>query len=116
MAIAGLKAIMIPGNTLQASVDTTATINLPKIQNELNVYPNPTFGSATFTFQINENARVRLDIYSVNGLLIARAFDGDAEAGIAQSVKFNQTLSTGIYPCILRWNEKMITVKLVIVQ
>jgi len=116
LAITGLKGIMIPDNSLQGSVDTTATFNLPKIQNELNVYPNPTFGSATFTFQINENARVRLDIYSVNGLLIARVFDGDAEAGIAQSVKFNQSLSTGIYPCILRWNGKMITVKLVIVQ
>ena len=116
LAITGLKGIMIPDNRLQGSVDTTFTFNLPLIQNKLNVFPNPTLGSATFTFQINENARVRLDIYSVNGLLIARVFDGDAEAGIAQSVKFNQSLSTGIYPCILRWNGKMITVKLVIVQ
>ena len=114
--ISVLKGIMISDNTFQGSVDTTSTFDLPVIQNVLSVYPNPTLGSVTFKFRINENARVKLDIYTVNGLLIARVFDGDAEAGIAKSVKFDQPLYTGIYPCVLRWNQKMITVKLVILQ
>jgi len=117
ITVTSLKSAAIPIDSLQGSVNNPIqVIDIPTSKNELNVYPNPTFGSATFTFQINQNAKVKLDIYSVNGLLIARVFDGDAEAGIAQSVKFDQSLSTGIYPCVLRWNQKMITVKLVIIQ
>ena len=96
-------------------INSLGTLDIP-IENELSVYPNPSFGSVTFKFQINENARVSLDVYTMNGLLVARIFEGDAQAGIVQSVNFNQSLYTGSYPCILRWNQKMITVKLVIIQ
>ena len=112
-----MKSALIATDSLQGSVNTPIQIiDIPAPKNELNVYPNHTKSSATFEFQIKENAKVRLDIYSVSGLHIDRIFEGDAVAGISQTVKFDQSLPTGIYPCVLRWKEKMITVKLVIRQ
>ncbi len=116
LAIGGLKALRIPINTLQGSVDTTAIFNVAVIQSELKAYPNPTSGSVTFEFRVNANARVKIDIFSISGLHISRIFDSDIEAGIRHTVFFDQTLPSGIYPCVMSWNGKMITVKLVVIQ
>ena len=117
LAITGLKVAIIPADIQGGlQVDPPVIPDVTTIKNELNVYPNPTSGSVTFEFRINQDAKVKLDIYSVNGQLIDRIFEGDAMAGISQTVKFDQSLPTGIYPCVMRWNGKKIIVKLIINQ
>ena len=117
IAITGLKAAVIPAGTLQGAISIPPIkSDISVAKNELNVYPNPTLGQTTFEFVITQNAKVTLDIYSMNGQHIARIFDASLEAGIRQKVFFDQSLSTGTYPCIMRWNSQMITVKLIITQ
>ena len=116
LAITFLKSAEIPSD-LQSAVEIPVSISdLTVANSELKVYPNPTSGQATFEFGISENARVTLDIYSITGQHIARIFDASIDAGIKQKVLFDQSLSTGTYPCIMRWNNQMITVKLIITQ
>ena len=115
ITVTSLKSAIIPTDSLQGNANSPAQIiEILAPKNKLNVYPNPTSGSTTFEFQVNENAKVMLDIFSVSGQHIARIFDADVTSGASQSVKFDQSLPTGIYPCVLRWKMKMITVKLVI--
>ena len=117
LAITGLKSATIPINNLQGDVkEPDVVLEVKLADNQLIVYPNPTMGRATFEFHINENAKVALDIFSVGGQHIARIYHADTEAGIRHTVFFDQTLPSGIYPCVMSWNGKMITVKLVIVQ
>ncbi len=117
LAITGLKAAIIPAQNTQSTVEgPAAQIGAITLKNDLQVYPNPTQGQATFELQTDQKANVKLDIYSVNGQLIERIFEGDTEAGIIQTVLFSRTLSAGIYPCVMSWNGKSITVKLVVIK
>ena len=81
------------------------------LTNEFKVYPNPSSGPAIFEFRIGENAHVKLDIFSMNGSRVARVYEGDVEAGIPQTALFEQYLPSGLYPCVLQYNGKMITLK-----
>ena len=86
------------------------------LTNELKLFPNPTQGPATFIFRISENARAKLDIYSLTGQHILQVYNGDVIAGMPQTVLFEQLLPTGIYLCVLSWNGKIITLKLAVAQ
>ncbi|HEY3391043.1 MAG TPA: T9SS type A sorting domain-containing protein, partial [Prolixibacteraceae bacterium] len=92
------------------------TINATSATNELKVYPNPSSGVVYFDFQINENAKVTLDLSSMTGQQIAKIFDADVEAGITQTVIFDQSLAPGVYLYVMRWNNQVITGKLIITQ
>ena len=117
ITVTSLKSATIPTDSLQGNVNAPVQIvDIPLPKNELKVYPNPTSSSATFEFQVNQNAKVILDIFSFSGQQIARIFEADIKSGVTQTVKFDQPLPTGIYPCVLRWKDKRITVKLVIKQ
>ena len=96
--------------------DVTAALNpdVTILEDEFTVYPNPTAGSATFKFRIAESGRVRIDLYSINGQHNAHIFDADVEAGIPQTVLYEQNLPTGIYPCILTYNGKAFSLKLAV--
>ena len=101
------------------SVDLTTVAasliqDIPVLTDEFTVYPNPASGPASFNFRIAESGRVRIELYSINGQHNARIFDGDVEAGIQQSVLFEQNLPTGIYPCILTYNGKAFSLKLAV--
>ena len=115
ITVTSLKSATVLTDSLQASVNTPVqTFDLPAQKDELNVYPNPSSGSATFEFRLSENARVKLDIYTLNGQLVSRIFDGDVEAGIVRTAHFEQYLPTGLYPCVLHYNRKKLTLKFLV--
>ena len=115
IAITQLKNAIIPDNSEQGNVNAPELETaIPDLKSELTVYPNPTSGSATFVFQLDENARAMVDIFSVSGQHIVTIFNSELEAGKIHNLLFDQSLPSGIYPCTLRWNGKMITVKLVV--
>ena len=99
-----------------SAISPTGILENPNLKNELKIFPNPTQGSATFEFRINENARVKLDVYSMTGQRIIQIYNGDVQAGVTQTVLFDQTLPTGLYPCVLSWNGKIITLKFAVTQ
>jgi hypothetical protein len=113
-------AVVVNSNGLKA--DTLVVITPPvnpaenNLTNAFKVYPNPATGPAIFEFTLGESTDAKLDIYTLNGQHIARIFDGAVEAGVTQSVLFEQYLPTGLYPCVLTWKGKMITIKFVVRQ
>jgi hypothetical protein len=103
-----LKDGILPESSIPVNVE------IPELQNMLIVYPNPTSGSATFDFQVSEDAKATLDIFCATGQLVARIFDENIKAGNTHTVHFNQSLSSGVYPCILSWKGQRIPIKLII--
>ncbi len=101
---------------VQLQSGSIANIDINSSKNELTIYPNPTRGSATFEFQINEDARVTLDIFSVTGQRVAEILNSNIEAGIRHTIPFDRALTPGIYPCILRWKGQMISTKLMVIR
>lgn len=105
-------SLLKDGELSESSVPVN--MEIPELQNMLTVYPNPTSGTATFDFQINEDAKVTLDIFSATGQLLARIFDENIEAGSTHMVHFNQSLSSGIYPCIMKWKGQRMLIKMIV--
>lgn len=103
-----LKDGVLPESSIPVNLE------IPESKNVMNVYPNPTSGSATFDFQISEDAKATLDIFSASGQLVTRIFDENMEAGITHTIHFNQSLSSGIYPCILQWKGQRKLIKLIV--
>ena len=67
-------------------------------------------------FQLNVSAKATLDIYAVGGARVARLFGGYMEAGVMQTATFDNSVTTGIYVYVLRWNGEMITGKVIITR
>ena len=108
------KNIFKSDSIVATSIPVIAESAVPT--NELKLFPNPTQGPATFIFRISENARAKLDIYSLTGQHILQVYNGDVIEGVPQTVLFEQLLPTGIYLCVLSWNGKIITLKLAVAQ
>jgi len=102
--------------SILSSSATSEILLVTPANNDLKVYPNPAVSSATFEFQIGDNSNVKLDIFSMAGQRIARIFDAEVESGITQTVYFQKSLPSGMYTCVLRWGEKMLTKKLIVRQ
>ena len=121
VTINGLKSLTIPSDTTTTEVASTyvaqaVTGELASPVSELKVYPNPNKGLANFDFQIDRNANVKLEIFSITGQFIARIFEADVEAGMSQTVLYEHSLPTGAYYCVMRWKEKMMTSKLIVLK
>jgi hypothetical protein len=87
--------------------------NVERGDNSLKVYPNPASGPVTFEFQINENTKATLDIFTVSGQRISRIFDADVNANEIQTVFFDKSLPSGVYVYVLKWNDQVITGKII---
>ena len=121
IAINGLKSLTIPSDTTATEVASTnvsqaASVELASSVSELKVYPNPNKGLANFDFQIDRKANVKLEIFSIAGKFIARIFEANVEAGMSQTVLYEHSLPTGAYYCVMRWKEKMMTSKLIVLK
>ena len=112
-------AILIPADSTQTTssiFQSQGSLQVKAVNNALSVYPNPTINTATFEFQIDDNANVKLEIFSMNGQHVARIFDANVEGGITQTAFLNQSLPSGMYSCVMRWGSKMMTKKLIVMQ
>jgi len=92
------------------------TFDLPSAENELKAYPNPSNGPVIFEFRIGVNAKATLDLTSMSGQLIDRLFDANVEAGTPQNVFYDKSLAPGVYLYILRWNNQVLTGKLIVTR
>ncbi len=102
-----------------AGIGNTITTDKPAVDEpsiDLKVYPNPSRGPVTFEFTVSIDADVAIDIYSLSGQRIARIFDADVEAGVNQTVVFDKSMVTGTYLYILRWNNEIVTGKVILAR
>ena len=86
----------------------------PKGISVVQAYPNPSSGPVSFEFMVDADARVIMDLYNTSGARIATIFNADVQAGMSQTVQFDNSLPNGLYIYILRWNNERLTGKLVI--
>ena len=81
---------------------TVATSNLENITIQLQLYPNPTFTTATLEFDLEKNENVQVEIYNVAGQLLLTPFYGKKITGNHQ-VEFDVAdFSQGLYFCKIR--------------
>ena len=109
--ITAVTAALRNSSNIKAAIIVTDTPIVPTIA--LKVYPNPSSGPVTFDFSVSINAKVTLDIFAMSGQRIARIFDADVEADVAQTVVFDKSLPSGVYVYVLKWNDQVVTGKFV---
>lgn len=62
------------------------------------VYPNPSLGPATLTYDLPKSAEVRLEIYDLLGRLVSRTEAGTVDAGVGLQLEIPAaSLSAGTY-------------------
>ena len=77
------------------------------------VYPNPTSGPVTFEFQLEEDSKATLDVYSTSGRMVSRIFEGEVESGELRTIQYKEVLSAGVYYYILRTDNLVKTGKFI---
>ncbi len=109
------KPFTITAKLVAAALKSAKIIsNAPIVQAvQLKVYPNPSSGSITFEFSIDEDAMASLDLYTEVGQKLDVVYYQYTEAGILQKVSYNKPLEPGLYVYTLRWNGQMLKGKLI---
>jgi hypothetical protein len=66
---------------------------------DVRVYPNPSPGQLNFKLSVDvgRGESVTLDLYSPNGQLVIRVFEGFIAVGESKTIKFESRLAQGIY-------------------
>lgn len=91
----------------------TAPIEFSLKQN----YPNPFNPSTTIKFSVEQTGRATLEVYNLLGEKVMTLFDGVAEAGRYQIVRFDAgSLSSGIYFSRLQSGTKSTLMKMLLVK
>ena len=81
------------------------------------VYPNPVRDNAIVEYTLRNDSSVSIKLYNVNGQLINAVFDGNAEAGQKNTVKFNADgMKSGVYFLKLTTNNNVVTKSVIISQ
>jgi hypothetical protein len=80
---------------------------------DMNIFPNPTSGDVTVSFQLPESAQVNIGLFSVTGQLITTVVNGRLMAGEHQ-MNIEQELTPGVYLVRLAVDGKVRTGKLVV--
>ncbi len=65
-------------------------------------YPNPFSSKTTISFQLSQQAYVKLDIYNINGKLITTLKDQNLDTGYYEVMLDGSDLPSGIYTYVLR--------------
>ncbi len=71
----------------------------------LTIYPNPMSGLGTATIQLSTNARVKLDLYSLDGKQLSNIVDAYTQQGILTIPVDLTKLSNGVYLVRLNVND-----------
>ena len=88
----------VSGGHTVGPVDITSIGGIKEPIRITGLSPNPTNNQSQLTFLVNENLRLRVDLYNANGLLIQELYDGNAVTGVQYSMDIDvDNLSAGMY-------------------
>ena len=92
----------VNGDSLQAAINavlqaTTAVDPISSTISKAVVSPNPASGAATIKFELTEMSKVRVSIYSLNGIKIQEISNQDCSIGEHIIPFHHATLSNGLY-------------------
>lgn len=89
----GIELVKVTRNELTSS----PFVNLYDQSLELNIFPNPMINHATIRFNLNENAHVTAELYSIDGRRINTLINEDVQPGSFQIPFEASVLNSGIY-------------------
>jgi hypothetical protein len=80
-----------------SAIDITTDVKeIPQIDAQISLYPNPTSDNAIISLNLKEASRVQMGIYSINGMLMDKKDYGKMSGGIILPIEVN-ILETGMY-------------------
>ncbi|RLD52284.1 MAG: hypothetical protein DRJ05_17550 [Bacteroidetes bacterium] len=77
-------------------------------------YPNPSSGKTTISFELEQQAHVKLDIYNISGKLISNLKDQHSDAGYHEVIFDTNEWTPGIYTYLLRVGNSVENGKIII--
>jgi hypothetical protein len=95
---------------ITASVEEDAANNF-----NFNIYPNPFSQSTTLSYLLNEPCNITISVYNLLGEEVAIVVDNVKHLSGTYEVQFNNNnLPAGVYSCVLKTDNNIITKKIVI--
>ena len=80
-----------------------------------NLQPNPTNDISQLGFVVTENMRIRVDLISMDGVLVTELYDGVAQTGVNHTLDIDaEGLSGGMYQIRLTSNDYLVVKKLLV--
>ncbi len=91
--------------------------NAPRVFSLSQNYPNPFNPTTTIEFTIPQDGRTRLVVYNMLGQEVGTLLDESMKAGELHQVRFNGArLASGIYFSVLRFNNKQLVKKMLMIK
>jgi len=88
----------VSGGHTVGPVDITSIGGIKEPIRITGLSPNPTNNQSQLTFLVNENLRLRVDLYNANGLLLQELYDGNAVTGVQYTMDIDvDDLAAGMY-------------------
>jgi len=101
-----------PGITSSSRVSP----EVPGLQNQLKIFPNPATSNATISFSLSKPGKVSLNVYSIEGKLIKIIAAKNFEAGGHQLSLDTKDLKAGIYILSMQLQGTVQTKKLILIK
>jgi len=85
----------------------------PKENESFRIYPNPSAGKVHCSFELETPAEVKLSVFSPEGRLITKIYEGVLNNGI-HTMDWDAAVNAGIYTIVLQAGNKPLSRKLII--
>ena len=101
--------------------DPWVGIDGPALETEISVYPNPTSGAATVSFRLNEPSLTQVNVFDVQGKLVATLLNSEIPAGEYALVwdgksTSGEQLCNGIYFVKISNSQMTVSKKLILMK
>lgn len=121
-SIINLSDILLVYNNTSILVTVKKPINdnkdLIEKENDISnfeIFPNPIKDKTYIKFDLNENKNTKIEIYNILGKKVYTLLNENLNTG-THIINLNKDFSSGIYYCIIKTNNFIITKKLLIVK
>ncbi len=81
------------------------SLSNPKLDLHCEIYPNPSNGRTTLSFELPEAAYISVEVLSLNGRLVQHSYAGDCLAGTNQISIAMEDLAKGTYLCVIKMGK-----------
>ena len=82
-----------------------------------NLQPNPTNDWSLLGFQVTQNMRLRVDMYTMDGLMVAQLYDGIAAPNVNHTLDIHaDEFESGMYQIRLSSSQYLVVKKLLVTE
>ena len=107
----------VSGGHTQGPVDISSIGGIKEPIRITGLAPNPTNDQSQLSFLVNENMRLRVDLYTMEGQLMQELYDGNAVTGVQYTMEIDaDALSAGMYQVRISSNAYLAVKKLLVAE